>query len=232
LSATAGDLVRIFTAPQFHRAAEVTPWIAVGVFFQAIYLIGSIGLVIEKRTAYYPVATGLAAAASVAANLILVPRFGYLGAAWASNVAYATLTALTVTFSQRVYPQSYEWGRILRVLLAAGLAFTAAALLPLDTWPAAVSLAVRGLVVLAVYGGLLAVSGFFHPGELAALGAVRQRVLTGSPRLAGASEPLQVEMAGEIAATETGLASVDTDPRVAGGSNSAGFSGGSRSQPR
>ena len=52
------------------------PWIAVGVVLQGVYLLTSIGLNITKRTEFYPMATGLAAATSVGANLALVPRYG------------------------------------------------------------------------------------------------------------------------------------------------------------
>ena len=40
------------------RPRAVTPWIALGVMFQGLYLVGSIGLVITKRTTRYPIATG------------------------------------------------------------------------------------------------------------------------------------------------------------------------------
>jgi hypothetical protein len=63
LCATASDVVRLFTKPPFHGAAVVTPWIALGVLFQGLYLVGSIGLVINKRMGLYPFSTGLAALA-------------------------------------------------------------------------------------------------------------------------------------------------------------------------
>ena len=74
LCALAPDVVRLFTTPQFHPAAQVTPWIALGVMFQGLYLVGSIGLVITKRTTLYPISTGLAAVASLVANALLIPQ--------------------------------------------------------------------------------------------------------------------------------------------------------------
>ena len=44
-----------------------------GVLFQGVYLLTSIGMNITKQTRYYPVATIAAAATSVSANLVLVP---------------------------------------------------------------------------------------------------------------------------------------------------------------
>ncbi len=96
LCAIAEDVIRLTTTEPFHQAASVTPWIALGVLCQGVYLVGSIGLVITKRTTRYPMATGMAAAASLLANAWLIPRYGLMGAAWANTVAYATLAAATV----------------------------------------------------------------------------------------------------------------------------------------
>ena len=78
------DLIRFMTAPAFHAAAFVTPWIALGVMFQGLYLVGSIGLIITRRTSRYPIATGIAGIASITSNVLLIPRFGLMGAAWAN----------------------------------------------------------------------------------------------------------------------------------------------------
>ena len=126
LCAVAPDIIALTTTAEFHQAAAVTPWIALGVMCQGVYLVGSIGLIITRRTTRYPLATGIAAATSLAANTLLIPRFGLMGAAWANTIAYGTLAAVTVGFSWRAYPIPYEWGRLLRVAAAGGLAFAAA----------------------------------------------------------------------------------------------------------
>ena len=81
----------IMTTQTFHGAAAVMPWIAVGVVLQGVYLLTSIGLNITKRTEFYPVATGLAAATSIGAGLALVPGYGVQGAAAANALSYAVL---------------------------------------------------------------------------------------------------------------------------------------------
>ena len=53
------------TTPAFYEAARVIPWIGLGVLFQGVYLLTSIGMNITKQTRYYPVATVAAAATSV-----------------------------------------------------------------------------------------------------------------------------------------------------------------------
>ena len=198
LSAVATDLVRLFTAPAFHGAAVVTPWIALGVMFQGVNLIGSIGLIITKRTTVYPLTTGLAAAVSVLANAVLVRRYGVMGAAWATALAYAALAGVTVGFSWKAYPIRYEWSRLLRIVLAGCAGYVAALWIVPMSMPAAAGLILRGSVAVAVYLAMLSLTSFFRPGELRILRDLRDRIPRRT-RLTTA-ERSGVEMAGEIVA--------------------------------
>jgi O-antigen/teichoic acid export membrane protein len=227
LCATAPDLVRLFTAPEFHAAAVVTPWIALGVMFQGIYLVGSIGLVITKQTAWYPIATGIAAAVSVAANAVLISRYGLMGAAWANALAYATLAIVTVVFSQRAYPIAYEWSRLSRIVLAGGAGYAAARGVAPEPASALLGLLLHGIVAVAAYAAVLLVTGFFHAGEIRMLREVRARVLARARPRAREPEQTEVEMAGEIvaAAPDPERAAIEMDDQD---KNGPGVSRGSR----
>jgi O-antigen/teichoic acid export membrane protein len=197
LCATATEVVRLFTAPEFHGAAVVTPWIALGVMCQGLYLVGSIGLIITRRTTSYPIATGIAAATSVTANMLLIPRFGLMGAAYSQTIAYATLAVVTIGFSQRAYPISYEWGRLARIAAAGVIAFLAASALP-TFGPTIAALVLRGLTVVAVYALVLFAAGFFTPGEFKVLQDIRRRAVQKKRKAVEAPVGDDVEMAGEI----------------------------------
>ena len=172
LSAIAQDLVRLMTEPQFYGAARVIPWVAAGVVFQGVYLLTSIGLNITKHTGYYPVSTTVAAAVSIGANVVLIPRFGMIGAAWSNLAAYAVLAATAMWFSQRFYPIRYEWGRIVRLVGAAAFVYAIAVLAVPRSLTPAVGVLVRGSVVTAGFPLLLFVSGFFSGAERARLSAL------------------------------------------------------------
>jgi O-antigen/teichoic acid export membrane protein len=83
-----------------------------------VFLLTSVGIGVSKRARYYPTITAVVAAANVAANFLLIPRFGMMGAAWATLVSYAVMAAMGAVISQRLYPIPFERGRLL--LLAAG----------------------------------------------------------------------------------------------------------------
>jgi O-antigen/teichoic acid export membrane protein len=50
---------------------------------------------------------------TVMLNLLLVPRLGVLGAAFANAVCFMLLASASLAVSQRLYPVPYSWSRVL-----------------------------------------------------------------------------------------------------------------------
>jgi O-antigen/teichoic acid export membrane protein len=198
LSAIAADLLDVVTRGQYTSAAGVVAWTSLGVFFQGIYLMTSIGLNITRHTQYYPVATSIAAAANVGLNLLLIPRFGIMGAAYANGAAYAIQAAIAFRLSQRFYPITYESGRLARVVVAALLGFGAGWGLP-PMLPI-LGVVARGSMVIVVMGTALWIAGFFQPQELRALGALVGRRGAAPPPVSPPADA--TEFAGEIIAAD------------------------------
>ena len=192
LAAIARDLLNLVTHGQYGGAAGVVAWTAVGVFFYGIYLLTSIGLNITKNTRYYPVSTAIGAGVNLALNIWLIPRYGMIGAAWATGAAYAVQAAIAFVLSQRHYPVSYEHGRVARVIASAFAAYLLAVALPAMA-PLAGLLA-RGTTVALTMVVLLWVTQFFRGEELRALNAIRLRAVAVKP----ASPHESIEKAGEI----------------------------------
>jgi O-antigen/teichoic acid export membrane protein len=193
LSAIAADLLTLMTGGQYTVAAPVVVGTAVGVFFYGLYLLTSIGLNITSNTKYYPVSTLVGAAINLGLNLVLIPRYGMVGAACANGAAYAVQSVIAFRFSQRFYPIQYERGRILRAMIAAAVAYIAAVSIP--ELPPLAGLLVRGAIVVGVMAAALGSTGFFNAEELRVLNRLRQRRTPAAP-VTTASD--STEMAGEI----------------------------------
>lgn len=202
LSAVARDLLDVMTRGVFVEAAPIVAWTAIGVFLQGVYLLTSIGLNITKRTMYYPASTIAAAAANVGLNFALVPRYGMMGAAWANAAAYAIQAGLAFTFSQRLYPVRYEYGRVARAVAAAAAAFLAASAVP--ALPAIAGLFVRGAIVVSVFAALLWATGFFRRDELSVLRRLRVG-RSATPQAPGET----TDLAGEIIAADVPVPPVE-----------------------
>jgi O-antigen/teichoic acid export membrane protein len=105
--------------------------------------------------------TGVGAAANVALNFWLIPRYGMVGAAISTAAAYVVLFIGMAVYAHSVYPVAYQWRRILTAVgTAVGLTVAARAgglsLLP-------------SLLLVAIYPLALLLLGFYQPAELTRL---------------------------------------------------------------
>lgn len=198
LSAIAADLLEVVTHGQYTEAAGVVAWTSLGVFFQGVYLMTSIGLNITRRTEYYPVATAISAAANIGLNVALIPAFGIMGAAYANGLAYALQAAIAYRFSQRFYPIQYEAGRLSRVVAAAAIAYAAGRALP--AMHPLMGVLARGTTVVLVMATGLWLGGFFRAEELRVLDRVRRSRRTANQPVTPPADT--TELAGEIVSTD------------------------------
>jgi O-antigen/teichoic acid export membrane protein len=163
LSLLAPWLVRVLapTNRDFWPAARVVPELAFAAVAFAGYIVMAIGVGRARRTQFNWVVTGVAAVLNVALNLILIPRYGMLGAAIATAAAYTLMFVGMTLNAQSVFRVPYQWRRVVTVIAAAvGLTLVGKAL--------DVSLPVA-LVLVAVYPLVLALLGFYLPAERARL---------------------------------------------------------------
>lgn len=165
VAALGPDLLRLMTPnnPAFHAAAPIIPVVALAYLLHGLFLLTSVGIGIARQARFYPMVTAAAATANVAANLVLIPRFGAMGAAWATVLAYAVMALAGHALSRRVFAIPFEAGRMARLTAAAGVAFALSATVP-GQGPAAASLRAVALMSFpALAWGL----GVLRPAETA-----------------------------------------------------------------
>ena len=153
-------LVRLLTQPAFYEGERVVAPLAFGGMAYAAYIVMAIGVGRAKRTQFNWAITGLAAVVNVALNLILIPRYGIMGAAAATVAAYVVMFLAMTWYAQRVFPVPYQWRR---VLSAAG---AAVGLLLLGE---AVGGLAAAVALTFAYPLALLLLGFFLPEERARL---------------------------------------------------------------
>ena len=148
LSALATDAFRLLLTPEFEPGRFVTPFSAFGLVGLGIFTILTTGINLAGRTRRLPLIMGAAALANIGLNLVLIPSFGYLGAAASSLLSYGLLAALGGFSSQRVYPVPWEVGRV-ALAVGIGMALTAASVLGPDhvAWRVACIAAYPALVI-------------------------------------------------------------------------------------
>jgi len=99
-------------------------------------------------------AVTFSATVNVVANLILVPRWGIMGAAVATTIGY---TGILLTFglgARRWLPVRIKWKPILRAIAAAAVMYWALSfILPHRGW---LTVAVRAALGVLIYAGIIA----------------------------------------------------------------------------
>ena len=145
-----------FTRPVFWTGAPVIPVVVLAYLLHGAFLLVSIGIGIEKRARYYPMITAVAAGTNIVLDLALIPRFGMMGAAWATVAGYLVMAALGGIVSHRLYPIPLEAGRLGLIMLAAGVSYALSWLAPAGIVPAiAVKVALFGGFTLALVAGVM-----------------------------------------------------------------------------
>jgi O-antigen/teichoic acid export membrane protein len=149
---------------------EIVPVILLAYLFLGVYNNLVAGIYIQKRTEVLPAVTFVGAGLNIAANLLLIPPFGLMGAACATLISYAVETTVMALFVRRIYPVPYEGKRLAKIALSAGAVYVASLVLPSDVWGL-----VGRAVLAAVFFLLLHFLRFFRPGELYALASLVRR---------------------------------------------------------
>ena len=150
-------------APAFEESSRVVGPLAFSTVAFAGYVVVAIGVGRARRTQFNWVVTGAAAAVNVALNLLLIPRYGMMGAAIATIAAYTTMFVGMTWWAQRIYPVPYQWRRVLTAA-GVGVALVAAGKLV----GGGLSVA---LVLSLAYPLVLLPLGFYLPAERRAIGA-------------------------------------------------------------
>jgi O-antigen/teichoic acid export membrane protein len=100
VSCASQELIVVLAGDKFASAGEITPFIIVSTLICGATHITGAGFYLSKRTHTIALWTLGCAGFNVALNLFLIPRFGILGAAYATLLSSLALT-MVVTFSGR-----------------------------------------------------------------------------------------------------------------------------------
>ncbi len=106
-------LFRYFVAPEFADSARYTAWIAVAGLFNGFYALIGNYMLYEKKTHWLSSLTAGGAALNVALNVLWIPRFGVIGAAYAAVTSSVLFFLLCWAAAQRAHPMPWRlaWAR-------------------------------------------------------------------------------------------------------------------------
>ncbi len=175
LAFLAHDVLRILLGKSFVRGYIIVPWVAMGFLLFGLQQLFQTGLIVHKTTR--PIAGSIFTAGllNIGLNILLIPKWGMVGAAVASFLSYLVLNLLILSFSRRRFPAGLPlrfWGSYL-----AGIAPLVSLIVARYLWESRLHFAVwypLGAGAVVLFLGTLSTSGELRWGDL--LRTLRQKV--------------------------------------------------------
>lgn len=102
---------------EYWAAMYVIPPIILGLIFSGAKSIVILGLYLKKKTSVIAIITLSAAALNIILNIILIPKYKIMGAAYATTISYLLIFISTNLFSEKSYPIHFNQKKLLILLL-------------------------------------------------------------------------------------------------------------------
>lgn len=123
-------VVRNFIAPEYYEGLGVVPILLMASIFLGIYYNLSIWYKLNDKTSVGAWISIGGAAITVLLNYWWIPRYSYMGAAWATFACYFLMMAVCYALGQKNYFIPYNLKKVIGYPLAAFLVYQAALLIP------------------------------------------------------------------------------------------------------
>ena len=107
-----GELIGAVMPTEYRAAALPLAVLCLGVVVQSTIQVTAIGISLEKKTYIFARSSWIAARANLLFNLLLIPSFGAIGAAWATTLTYLLLTGTYLYYTQLLHPIPLPWRRV------------------------------------------------------------------------------------------------------------------------
>ena len=123
------DLVRIefggisLYGSQYWPSVSLVPWISLGYVFYGLYLLQLPGVFYQEKSLWIATSRAIGAISNIVLNIYMIPIYGVEGAAIATCLSFIIMFIIMFIINRRLFPISYEWGRIFRIIFTVGIIF-------------------------------------------------------------------------------------------------------------
>jgi O-antigen/teichoic acid export membrane protein len=113
------EAIMILTESSYHGAFVFVPIVALAYLFQAWYRPFNEILNFYKKTVLVSIGSIIQGVANLLLNILLVPKFGAMGASWATFVSLFLLGAFVFVWSQKIYPIHISYYKLIGITMPA-----------------------------------------------------------------------------------------------------------------
>ena len=174
ISVLCKEALVIVADPTYFSAYTVVPLIVLSYIAYGGVSITNVALNVKARTELNAPIIIAVAVGNLALNYLLIPRFGMMGAAWATILSYSILLAVEVMVNQRIWRMPLEYGRMVKLAIAWGGVYAASLLIASgNVW---LDVVLKTVLLLA-FPLALYLLRFFDESELRVFWRVRRQIL-------------------------------------------------------
>ncbi len=110
------EWIQYFVGEKFREGLGVVPILLLANLFLGIFINQSIWYKLTGKTSYGAMLTIFGAFITITLNVYWIPRYGYMGSAWATLICYASMMVVSYFWGNKHYPVDYDLKRILGYL--------------------------------------------------------------------------------------------------------------------
>lgn len=107
------DVVKYFIGPAFWEGLKIVPIVLMAKLFLGVFFNLSVWYKLTNKTLYGAAIALFGAAITIVLNIILIPKIGYLGSAWANFICYFSMMLISFIWGRKIYKVDYKYGKIL-----------------------------------------------------------------------------------------------------------------------
>ncbi len=142
------DGFKYFIGRDFWVGLSIVPVVLAAKLFLGIFYNLSVWYKLTDKTLYGGMIALFGAGVTIVLNVILIPKWGYMGSAWANFACYFSMALISYFLGKRFYKIDYETGKIIAYSLFALAIFAVSKILPFTT---VFSRITAGTVLISVY---------------------------------------------------------------------------------
>ncbi|MDP2423494.1 MAG: polysaccharide biosynthesis C-terminal domain-containing protein, partial [Bacteroidales bacterium] len=124
------DVTILLVGPEYRSGAPVIPILLMANLFLGIFYNLSVWFKITGKTLYGALIAVFGMLVTLVLNFALIPKMGYMGAAWATFICYGSMMVLSYLVGRKYYPIPYNMPRVSGYILLAVLLFFIGNLIP------------------------------------------------------------------------------------------------------
>ncbi|NOU59814.1 polysaccharide biosynthesis C-terminal domain-containing protein [Marinifilum caeruleilacunae] len=107
------DIVKLLIKSNYHEGLSIVPYVLLANLFFGVFFSLSLWYKLSDKTRYGAIMAIIGSVITIILNIILVPRIGYQGAAYAVFICFAIMMIVSYLLGQKYYPVPYDIKRIL-----------------------------------------------------------------------------------------------------------------------